>query len=467
MNCPEFREHADGWHDGECEPDVAAACQEHAAVCATCAEWLASLQARDIQLRAALAIDADVAARIAERVATQLAEQAARQVAEAPAARVVPDTSNRPARARSILLSPSQWPYLVAAAVAGFLAAYWLMQPPKPRAKPAQSANVARLTVTTGNVEYFDPADGKWQTVKSDRALSLTCPTDSRVRTPDHTQCEIETSDGSLVRLNDRTEVTIEDPSSISLCQGQIWCRSTDQTKFEVRVTKKPGKTSRQTAPTAIFSCVAGGQLMTEVEEEGTVRVLSARGAVEAQAEGSVCNLSPGESTEVQSGHMTAVNHSHDPLLESNWMQPLLVRKGPNNQELAERIDAMLARLGETKISFLYERDIRALGEHALLPLVRYVRSELSSSDDAKRHRAMALVSDLATTWIIPDLVELLADDSPDVRAMSAAALHRLTGHDMNVPPEQWRAAPRPESAQAWRAWWRQNEASYAKPVPK
>src|SRR5207302_4453386 len=143
--------------------------------------------------------------------------------------------------------------------------------------------------------------------------------------------------------------------------------------------------------------------------------------------------------------------------------QPLLIRKGHADRELAERVDDLLARNGDSKQSELYEAEIRSLGEYAVLPLLRYVESPRSLSDGERRLVAMRIVSDLAPPWAIGDLIGLLMHSDADVRFLSAAALERLTNQTQGVPTETWRGNP-PEwepAAAAWQSWWSKNSGRY------
>src|SRR5690606_14694322 len=112
-------------------------------------------------------------------------------------------------------------------------------QQPAPR-EPVQlpgtaappSPPVARLVASTGRVERFDDSRQDWVAIES--ATSFACPTDSRLRTAPDVRCELQTGNGCVVRLNDRTEVTLLGSSSLALHQGQVWCRSPGEVSLEL-----------------------------------------------------------------------------------------------------------------------------------------------------------------------------------------------------------------------------------------
>jgi HEAT repeat protein len=150
-----------------------------------------------------------------------------------------------------------------------------------------------------------------------------------------------------------------------------------------------------------------------------------------------------------------------DPLLATRWIHPLLIQKGAQDPELKNRVDAMLARIGQTKLSSLYESEIRSLGAYCVLPLIRYLESPQSQADPARRQTAARIIADLATTWAIGDLIGLLKSEDGIVRRHAAAALQRLTEETHGTTPEQWQENLHPETLEAWKAWWSENHRLY------
>ena len=144
-------------------------------------------------------------------------------------------------------------------------------------------------------------------------------------------------------------------------------------------------------------------------------------------------------------------------------MQSLLMRKGHDSPELGDRVNRLLANLGRSKMANLYEDEIRSLGEHAVLPLLRFVQSPTSRDDPYQRQSAMAIIADVAPTWVIGDLIGLLSDDEPHVRTQAATALLRLTRQTHGRAPTAWSAplSDCEESLQRWHQWWQTNAHRY------
>lgn len=448
MNCEQASERLDERLDGELTQADAAALDAHLAGCADCTAAAEALRRQDADLRAALAPGRAAATRVSQRVVDRLRSEPSLVAAATtiPTATVVPRSALR------------RWSGLVAAVAAGFVIGAWVYRPltdnrnatfskvsaslsSQPQASNAKRAapnnpagpspkvsntSVATLVVATGNVEMKRAGAEDFKSYLN----VLMCPSDSVVRTG-AASCELKTADGHVIRLNKETEVALKSADSIEVLRGQIWCASPDAGPLKVAVGAAP---------------------------PGDVQVTSAKGDVTLRTAAGTEPLKKGESASIVEGKV--VREPNDPLLSTAWMSPLLIRKGSADPELAERIDRILAQLGESKLSHLYEQEIRALGEHAVMPLARYVQSPLSKNDPARRATAMRIIADIAPTWSIGTLIELLTDDDPQTRVLAAQALRRLTGETQGREPEEWReeptksAASTAEALERWRRWW-------------
>jgi hypothetical protein len=262
-----------------------------------------------------------------------------------------------------------------------------------------------------------------------------------------------------LVRLNKKTEITLsQENNTIEVQRGQIWCNAPPDVDLKIVAAEGPANSSEARWS---LSCPANSSLIAAVDRGG-VEVTTAGGETQLQTPRGNQRLKSGETATIVEGEIVK-SHATDPLLAADWMQPLLVRKGLDSEELAQRIDQLLARVGQAKLGTLYEEQIRALGGYAALPLLRYVQSPLSQGNPAQRDLAMRLLADLAPTWMIPDFIQLLADKEPTTRALSATALRRFTGLDQGRSPDQWREdleQCRP-TIDLWQRWWAERRADY------
>ena len=148
-------------------------------------------------------------------------------------------------------------------------------------------------------------------------------------------------------------------------------------------------------------------------------------------------------------------------LQATNWVHEILVLKGRGNPELDRRINDIFAGIGRTKMEFLLEEEIRVLGDHAVIPLTRYLQSPDKENDAYKRQRAARLLADIAQPRSIGDLITLLTDKDPQVRAYIAQGLRRLTGQEQGYTSQTWSnsSIATCESMQKrWQDWWNVNQ---------
>lgn len=90
--------------------------------------------------------------------------------------------------------------------------------------------------------------------------------------------------------------------------------------------------------------------------------------------------------------------------------------------------------------------------------ILRYVQSPRSQDNESARISAARIAADLADSTVIGDLIRLLADGDPRVRAYSAAALERLTGKNQGRPAKAWAddLTDCQPALDAWTDWWRE-----------
>lgn len=484
MNCLEFKSRWQAWLAGETD-EVATALEQHVEHCAHCQQLLESANAEGAeemeQLRAAL-VEPKAAARVAERVMANLVVARGSNV-ENTASSMTASSATSASTGNSIVWPAWLTPLLTL--VAGFVLAMFILRPDQVKQDPKNNIQtgmtglkpvapklevplktVAHLVAATGRVEMFDDKQQDW--IPIDATKTFACPIDSRVRTTPDVRCELTTGDGCTIRMNDKTEVTLRGSSSIELQKGQVWCRSPRETQLEVRVADVGNvdlKLPKSSQPT--MWCVGPSCVMTEIEPAGRVQVVNAEGEINVRTAAGEQRLEPGQIAEISNGEVTRPSRHIDPVLSTRWMQPLLIARGPDDTELKERVDKMLAQIGRTKIATLYEQEIRSLGEHGVLPLVRFIQSPLAENDPVRRHAAMEITADLAPVWLIPDLIDLLANPDPYVRRRAAATLHRLTAMDMNMSQEAWQEKPNEQQTTAladWKSWWATHRDQYPSP---
>jgi ferric-dicitrate binding protein FerR (iron transport regulator) len=424
--------------DGEITAEESAALDGHLAACADCRAAGEAMAAQHGRLVRAFAPRRRAAAGVADRVVADLA----------------PRTRGR-------------WMSVILAAAAGFLLAVMLFQPwrhvpttiviqhdPAPTpvtthpadTRPADVPAIGHLALATGAVQICDGPGQDWRPMETGGAL----PAGARLRTGPKVRCELQLADGSEVRLNEATELRCPAPRTLELTEGQVWSGvAPAPSPFTVSVPR-----ATVTALGTQFDMRCHGANTTLTVLDGTTRV---KGDTIAGGQEAERTVSSGQSLEIVNGRPGEPSRVRDLMLSTRWVNEILVLKGRDSPELESRVDDLAAQIGELKESFLYEQEIRSLGDHCVVPLTRYIQSDRSKGHDDKRRAAAGILSDVAQPWCIPYLIELLSDRDGDVRAHAAGGLHRLTGMDLELSVEQWQSAPPAERfrcGQTWQQWW-------------
>jgi ferric-dicitrate binding protein FerR (iron transport regulator) len=437
-----------------------AALDAHLAGCPACRDAAQAMRVQDAQLLRAFAPRRDAARRVAERVNTRIAAE--RRPAMASAGRVGLTAALAAAAGfalAAVTFRPweNRGPTIVVQQLPAPAATRPAPTAPTPPTHPSGiRPTLATLSLATGLVE-FKPAgtvDGDaWQPLSTGASIAA----GDLVRTGPKVRCEFVMPEGSQVRLNNSTELRFRDDRLLDLGEGQLWSTvAKADDPFRVQLA---GATVTALGTQFDIQRAGGQSVLTVVE--GSTRVNTVGDDAGAGAAGS------GE-TVVRSGQRLAIDAAgragqpeqvHNLVVATRWVHEILLMKGRGNDELAGRVDDLFAQIGEGKMAFMVEDEIRALGDHCVVPLARYIRSDRSRDQGEKRRAAARIIADVAQPWSAGELIELLDDDDGEVRYHAARALHRLTGETMDRTADQWRAGR--SSLQEWRNWWERNKERF------
>ena len=348
------------------------------------------------------------------------------------------------------------WGPMLASAAAGFLLALLIFRPwqltrgSATVASGAPQAVVGRLSLATGVIEVRAAGAAGWESIPTGGAVSV----GARVRTGTGIRCELAMTDGSEVRLDGGTELLLTAARQFELAAGRMWS------------TVKPAQAPFQVAVARATVTALGTQFdILKREQSATLTVVQGSTRVEGQRSATVVGAA--QSVVITNGVASDVTPVTDLLVVTSWVNELVAMKGRDNAELERRINDLLASIGQTKTSQMYESEIRALGDHCVLPLTRYIQSDRSRAPAERGRRDMAarIIGDLSQPWSIADLIGLLDDDDPDVRYHASGALWRLTGLEQGRTADQWRDATggADEAIGRWRQWWAANNERYPK----
>lgn len=409
--------------------------EAHLADCADCRATAEAMQIQDAQLTRAFNPRRSAAAAVSERVVGRLAPRRAAWAA--------------------------RWAPALASAAAGFLLAVLLFRPwqrmlaptgPQPvQVVPGtvenQSPAVGRLDLATGAVEFLPPGQTDWRPMVTGGGF----PAGTRFRTGPGVRCELVMNDDSQVRVNQNSELLIRSPRQIELTAGQVWSSVVKRpAPFQVAVAD-----ATVTAVGTRFDVSRNPRQITLAVLQGSTR-LTARNIDQTVPEGAVVQVVDGRASEVTA--------ERELQRATRWVDEILIRKDPDSPALHERVNDLLAHLGELKGMLLDDNEMRSLGDHCVVPLTRYIQSDRSKGNELKRRELSKIIADVAQPWCIPYLIELLDDQDGTVRYNAARALLRLTGEDQGRSPEQWRDEPLSAcrlAAEQWKTWWRANRDRY------
>ena len=431
MDCATAHDCLSARLDGENPPELEAAVAAHIESCADCRAWARDLAAVDTLLRDQFA--GDPAADRVARGALTLAR---------PTARPAPhhDSSRHSSR-------------LIAALIAASALAICLMVLTRPegrRRDPVAGPDQMLITLARGTVNIQPPATETWRTISL--PTDAIQPIGSRLRTEEASQCEFRCPTGSIVRLDERCDLTVSTPDELSIAAGRIWCCAKAPSSLTV-VTAL----ATERKPLLVFSCPSEKAMQADVTPQETARVVAARGPIQVERGATLVRLETDEWVSCSPAGISEPTPI-DGRQETEWMLPLLAMRGGRDPEFAGEVTSLLARLGNTKASYIRQEQLINLGAPAAIPLIAYLKESVNSMDAFHRTAAANVIRETAALETAPDLVSLLEDSQADVRMASASALQRLTSLDHGMPPPEWRelGAPQHEAAARWRAWLKQ-----------
>jgi hypothetical protein len=433
MNCEIATNLISSRIDGEISAADQSLLDEHLATCAGCRATMDVLSAQDSDLTRAFAPR----------------RQAATAVADAAIARIH--------REQVQSLRPRRFGFLtmLVSAAAGFALALLIIRPwQKPTAGPIgpitttqqvpTTPAIAHLALATGAIEVQPPGKTTWEVMPTGAAIAP----NSKIRTPDKVRCEVVMADQSTIRLNYNSEVEIGSGRDFKLASGQMYSSVAKADKeFTVSVAQ-----ASITALGTEFDIAADAQKTTLTVVEGSTRV-KGRGGERIVNSGNQISIVAGTPGELEAVSSLPV--------ATRWVNELLMMKGRDSEELRKRVDMLLAAIGNEKMMYMFEDEIKALGDHCVLPLTRYVQSPLSARDSRKRHQAARILTEMAQPWSIPQMIELLEDNDGEVRFYAARALHRLVGQNMGRNPEDWRNQKYVNTLNEWQKWWQSHKDRY------
>lgn len=403
MNCESVLPLLNAALDDELSPGERTDMQQHLEECSVCREQWGELQL----------LHRDLAATFRPPSVDQAVGRILQALPNAGSAKSLSSEAlNRHSRARSTRRSQLAVVIVVCVLMITFGAAL-----PWSTATPA----VAEVSLATGRIEY-KPSDSRdWIAIDASSRMPL--PARSRIRTGSTSVCELRTKSDAIVRLNQQTELILLKPAKVELVTGELWCRAPASAGVEICTTSQ----SSQAPPGQVFTCPSDTEMQWRALPDKQVSCLDvASTPAQIKSSQATCTIQPGECLTFGSGILKSESRNFDTVEATNWQLPLLVLRNPHDFELRDRLTGILSMVGRSKAAYLYEDQIRNLGSPGAIPLLAYVRSPDSLTDQDLRLRAMGFAAELAGKDSLPDLEALLEDSDATVRTLAARAIRRL-----------------------------------------
>ena len=405
--------------DGALSPAETADLRAHVAGCPECHAALEELQELDGILTSRLTVPhpdrflSEVETRI-DRLAPQ-SSAVSPDIADGFGATTAPRPVAAPFSPR-----PRNWGVVLLAASL-LVAALTLLRRPGPLV-PAGPHQVASIAYAVGEVEMRPPGDPRWSPIRKGERTPLV--EGCSLRTTRDGLCEVQTSCEGTLRLNQETEVVVHLRERVELVRGELWAQAARQCELDIQL---PPPASVKTPPLSLFTCPSSSELQWTVQDSMVSCMATSSPVAVKPQEAAPVSIGRGQAMAMVEGRPDEITDRGDALAATSWQMPLLAQKPPEDGELQSRLDAMLAVIGETKVSYLYAEQIEELGPAGTIPLLAYVRSPLSQPHPRRRHRAMELVQKMASPDQLGAVRALLSDPDPIVRNSAAATIRRLS----------------------------------------
>lgn len=308
---------------------------------------------------------------------------------------------------------------------------------------PADPAYAAVATLATGPFLVEDGA----LPAREGRAGEF-LPPGTRVSAPAGVRLALMLADGSELRIDRGSSLTLTGSRRLELAGGRVWSRVV------------PGAPFRITCGAAEVE-VHGTELeVARAGEDASLQLF--QGSAELRAGGAARLLAAGEQARWRDGALSEVERIESEAIATGWMLELHAYSGANHKDLADHLDRLLAELGRRKLVTFEEGELQQeLSSLCRVPIARYLVSASAASEPEARRKAARVLERIADESVAWPLAEALRDPDPEVRYSSAKALRRLSdGAHCSQPDLALEAATGPwieevrEWARARRARW-------------
>jgi hypothetical protein len=308
------------------------------------------------------------------------------------------------------------------------------------RFEEVRLGGLGRLTHLIGGMEAREPGTTEW----SPAYIGMVIASGAAVRTASGATAAVRLRDGSELRLNEGTEISFDGAREARLGAGEMWAQvRPDPAQFKIHT--RDGRVE-----------VLGTEIGVKVTPSNTLLMVfsgTARIVNDARREREV---KAGEAALADRERIAATSVAHMERA-TRWMLDLLIARGRDHPELDRQIARLFEMMGQSKVAYLTEEEIKSYGSACTIPIARYLESPACRGDLAQRRKAARILADIGDWYAVDAFLSLLEDEDAEVRAHAARGLRRVTGQDFGWGESFWSASPvadRARASERWGQWW-------------
>lgn len=315
-------------------------------------------------------------------------------------------------------------------------------------ADPVAAAGEAKLAIAQGTIEAKAAADADFKALKPGDSIDA----GMTLRSTPGARAAIDFGDGTELRVDENTELSVLEARKLELKKGRIHLRIANSPKrFEIESQHVTFSTTNATLDLLFVPRVENGAPASTV-----MRVLEDN--VNAVSKKFKANVFAGFWITAVGAQLNTPDPAKNGSLDTAWVHPLLAERGLANAELGNRMIELVNILSKQQPNDPVEAALRPLGDLATPELARYLGKSPHPAQAERRAAATRIIAETGTMKSAAALVTLLQHSEAEVRVIAARGLARLNGgKDLGFGESVWKGDSPDAGRKAWETWLKQN----------
>lgn len=272
------------------------------------------------------------------------------------------------------------------------------------------------------------------------------------IKTVGGTRVAIDFPDGCELRINENTQITVVGPRKLDLKEGRFFIRVVKgAAKFEIQTQHFPIEVAQQAVLDIKFKDrVPNG-------DPAATAIMCLEGKAFAQGPRFPLNLFAGFWASGVGKQLNTPDPLKNGALDTSWVHPLLLERGKESEETANRAMELINILGKETPDPV-EPAMKTLGDFVTPELVRFLQRSTLPQQMAKRAAATRIIAEAGTMKSASALAGLLQHPEPEVRVIAAQGLARLAGgKDQGFNDAYWKGEKLEAGQKVWADWVQKN----------